>query len=86
MFQRERKLKFLPHTQKVVVCALPPFLSLITSPTFSPLLVPTSMIYLVMDGLNSGALKLNQAFVNMELWDFSPITLKNLLVINPAGF
>lgn len=52
-------------------------MSLITSPTLSPLLVHTSMIYLVMDGLNSGALKWNQAFINMKLWDFSPITLKN---------
>lgn len=58
-----------------MLCASPPS-SLITRPTVSYLLLPTTMIYLVMSSLNSGALKLIQTSVNAELQKFSSFTLK----------
>lgn len=58
-----------------MLCAFP-HLSLITRPTVSYSLLPTSMIYLVMGSLSSGALKLIQTSVNAELRKFSLFTLK----------
>lgn len=58
-----------------MLCSFP-LLCLHISPTVPHLLLPTSMIYFVMNSLSSSALKLICAAVNTELKNFSSSTLK----------
>lgn len=87
MFYRKEKVKvFTTCSEACWSVGFPPLMTVITSLTLSYFLLHVSIIYLVRDSLSSGALKLNWAFMNKKLWNFSPVTLKNPFCCWSWGF